>query len=185
MSWRLWVHDGEYLFLEPHEVHPGHEPMVFRNALEAEGLIRRLRTVPGNMAVFRAIVERILWRTHVYRLADGDVARMLAEALSGTLLVVVEQPLAEAYVLPDAPEQRQAKPRETPTRRKTWIEFVLVDELGRPVPGVRYRVTTAGGAVVGRGTLNETGHARVEGIDPGVYQVSFPDLDRALVTLRS
>jgi type VI secretion system secreted protein VgrG len=61
--------------------------------------------------------------------------------------------------------------------KKSWIEIELVDEAGRPVPGVRYRLTLPDGTTVDEGTLDERGRKRVEHIDPGNCKVTFPDLD--------
>lgn len=59
-----------------------------------------------------------------------------------------------------------------------WIEVVLVGEDDLPVAGVAYRVCDAGGKVVSEGTLDATGRARVEALRGGIYDVSFPTLDR-------
>ena len=60
---------------------------------------------------------------------------------------------------------------------KTWIEIELVDENNEPVPGEQYRITLPDGRLV-TGTLNEKGFARVDGIDPGTCQITFPKLDK-------
>ena len=57
-----------------------------------------------------------------------------------------------------------------------WIEVVLVDDDGRPVEGVAWRVEAADGEVF-EGTLDETGVARVPTLTPGPAKVSFPKLD--------
>jgi len=59
----------------------------------------------------------------------------------------------------------------------TWIEIELVDEEDNPVPGERYEITTPDGRVK-RGTLDENGFARVEGVRPGECKVAFPRLDK-------
>ena len=61
--------------------------------------------------------------------------------------------------------------------KTAWIEIILVDAEGKPVPGVRYRVTTPDGKV-NEGTLNEHGQAGFYQIDPGNCKVTFPDLDK-------
>lgn len=45
------------------------------------------------------------------------------------------------------------------------------------MPGERYEIEVAGGQVV-RGTLDNKGFARVEGIEPGSCKVTFPKLDQ-------
>lgn len=66
---------------------------------------------------------------------------------------------------------------EEPKQKKSWIEILLVDLEGNPVPGVRYRVTTPDGEVR-EGNLNEHGQAGYYQIDAGNCKVTFPDLDK-------
>jgi type VI secretion system secreted protein VgrG len=69
------------------------------------------------------------------------------------------------------------KPPQTPDEEKTsWIEIEMVDEEDRPVPGMAYRITLPDGTVA-EGTLDDKGFARVDGIDSGTCQITFPDLD--------
>ena len=67
---------------------------------------------------------------------------------------------------------------EEEAEKKSWIEIELVDEEDNPVPGERYEITLPDGTTVARGTLDENGFARVDGIDPGECQVTYPELDR-------
>jgi type VI secretion system secreted protein VgrG len=67
-------------------------------------------------------------------------------------------------------------PPPGPTTPKAWVEVVLVDETGQPVPGEPYQVTLPDGSVAS-GTLDEKGLARVEGFDPGSCTITFPNLD--------
>ena len=60
-----------------------------------------------------------------------------------------------------------------------WIEIELVDEDGNPVPGEQYSITLPDGSVAS-GTLDGQGKARVDGIDPGTCQVTFPNLDQSV-----
>jgi type VI secretion system secreted protein VgrG len=62
--------------------------------------------------------------------------------------------------------------------KRHWIEIELLDEEGNPVPGEPYRITLPDGATVASGTLDDKGWARVDHIDPGTCQVTFPNLDK-------
>jgi hypothetical protein len=78
-------------------------------------------------------------------------------------------------------EQELPPPVLTPTKKeepkkKTWIEIMLVDMEGKPVPNVRYRITAPTGEIT-EGVLNEFGQAGVYQIDPGSCKVTFPELD--------
>lgn len=69
------------------------------------------------------------------------------------------------------------KPTEEDIEEKSWIEIELVDEEDQPVPGEKYKITLPEGSVA-QGTLDNKGFARVEGIDPGTCQITFPNLDK-------
>ena len=66
--------------------------------------------------------------------------------------------------------------KEKPKEKKAWIEIVLVDAEGKPMPGVKYRITPPGGAPV-EGTLDQNGQAGLYQIEPGNCKITFPDLD--------
>jgi type VI secretion system secreted protein VgrG len=70
---------------------------------------------------------------------------------------------------PNAPENQD---------KKHWIEIQLYDDDGNPVPGEPYKVTLPDGTTVADGTLDDKGFARVDNIDPGTCQVTFPNLDK-------
>ena len=63
-------------------------------------------------------------------------------------------------------------------KKKSWIEIQLNDEDGKPVPGEPYKITLPDGTTVADGTLDDKGFARVDNIDPGTCQVTFPNLDK-------
>lgn len=65
--------------------------------------------------------------------------------------------------------------RPSPNPKKSWIEIELVDHHGNPMAGERYKITVPGGATH-EGELDEDGRARVDDIDPGKGEVSFPGL---------
>jgi type VI secretion system secreted protein VgrG len=76
----------------------------------------------------------------------------------------------------------QVKPYKPPTEEEkeektSWIEIELVDEEDQPVAGEKYEITLPDGRVA-KGTTDQNGLARIEGIDPGNCQVSFPKLDK-------
>ena len=45
------------------------------------------------------------------------------------------------------------------------------------MPGEKYEIKLPDGETVDSGTLDGNGRARVEGIDPGQCEVTFPELD--------
>ncbi len=73
---------------------------------------------------------------------------------------------------------KREEAEEGEEKEKSWIEIELVDEEGNPVPGERYEITLPDGKTVARGTLDENGFARVDGIAPGECKITFPRLDK-------
>jgi hypothetical protein len=63
---------------------------------------------------------------------------------------------------------------------KTYIEIKLEDTEGRPVAGESYKVTLPDGQTVAEGTLDQNGFARIDGVDPGQCQVTFPNMDKTV-----
>jgi len=58
--------------------------------------------------------------------------------------------------------------------KTSWVEIELVDDQGQPVPGETYQVRLSDGSLF-IGTLDGRGQARIEGIDSGTCQITFPD----------
>ena len=87
-----------------------------------------------------------------------------------------ERQSAAQQAASNAPSHNPAS--EENKEKKNWVEIEVVNEDGKPVPGVRYRITLPDGATLAEGTTDEKGFARVDGIDPGSCKVTFPDLDK-------
>jgi hypothetical protein len=66
---------------------------------------------------------------------------------------------------------------DTKDQPKHWIEIQLVGEDNKPIAGEPYKITLPDGTV-DSGTLDEKGSARVDGIDAGTCQVTFPNRDK-------
>jgi len=79
----------------------------------------------------------------------------------------------EAPLSPDS----KANAKSAADEEKTWIEIELVDEEDRPVADEAWVITLPNGTKQS-GTTDSNGRARVDGIDPGTCQVTFPKLDR-------
>jgi type VI secretion system secreted protein VgrG len=69
-------------------------------------------------------------------------------------------------------------PESDDNKDKThWVEIMLVDDAGQPVAGEAYEIKLPDGSIAS-GTTDEKGMARVENIDPGSVDISFPELDK-------
>jgi hypothetical protein len=81
----------------------------------------------------------------------------------------------------DTEEASRSTPPRSPKRTgsseiKTWIEIILEDQDDKPVAGIKYRLRITDGSVR-EGELDGKGSTRVDGIDPGMCEIMFPELD--------
>ncbi|MEJ2691656.1 MAG: type VI secretion system tip protein VgrG [Candidatus Thiodiazotropha sp.] len=78
-------------------------------------------------------------------------------------------------------EQQRAeipfKPSFFDRDEKSWIEIELKDEEDNPLSGEKFKITLPDGRAK-TGTLDQNGFARVQGVDPGTCEVTFPNLDK-------
>ena len=108
---------------------------------------------------------------------SGDRASPILEAILGERIWCWER----RGISVDAPSVFPSwtpgvRPNPRPDTKVTWIEIVLVDEKGRPVPNERYRLVLPDGSTRA-GQLDENGFQRVDGIEAGICDVTFPDID--------
>jgi hypothetical protein len=69
---------------------------------------------------------------------------------------------------------------EEKKKKKSWIEIELKDHKQNPMVGEPYKVILPDGETAAEGTLDEKGFARVEGIEPGKCNISFPRRDKSV-----
>ena len=109
----------------------------------------------------------------------GEVAKSAAQRAGSTA------GKAAAALAPEKTSKPASAPPATsvasgtavpPPAELTWIEIVLVDADGQPVPGMAYEIKLPDGTVQ-PGSLDANGKARHEQIVPGQCQVKFPELD--------
>lgn len=62
-----------------------------------------------------------------------------------------------------------------PFANANWIEIMLVDDEGQPVAGEPFVLVKPDGSKV-EGALDAKGRFRIDGIDPGNCEVTFPEL---------
>ena len=61
--------------------------------------------------------------------------------------------------------------------KNSWIEIEMVGEDDQPYVGEAFLIKLPDGSTTD-GTLDEKGFARVEGIEPGPCEITFPNLDK-------
>jgi hypothetical protein len=110
--------------------------------------------------------------------ADTSIVEDLVAAWENRELYLLRRRVSggngdEEAFLP-AVSRRTAIPRSSQV--KTWIEIKLKDQDDKPAAGVRYRLRVTDGSLR-EGTLDNNGAIRVDGIDPGMCEIMFPELD--------
>jgi len=105
---------------------------------------------------------------------DGVVMQQIAQRSSPaaqalTQAAISGSPFCEVCAMQQGPKATALSPN-----KPSWVEIELVDDQGQPVPDEVYEVRLADGTLF-RGTLDGNGQARIEGIDPGTCQITFPD----------
>src|SRR5262245_4186278 len=73
-------------------------------------------------------------------------------------------------------KKKKASGKEDP-KKTSWIELVLVDMNGKGIAGESWEIEAPDGQLFS-GTTDQNGKARLEGIDPGSCQITFPRLDK-------
>ncbi len=113
--------------------------------------------------------------------AAPDAAVDADDAVAGDVDQAQGASATKAASSQDSVKVKPYKPpqtKEEKAQKPSWIEIVMVDEQGNPVPSLAYSITLPDGETVAEGTLDDKGFARVDGIEPGTCQITFPDLDK-------
>jgi type VI secretion system secreted protein VgrG len=110
--------------------------------------------------------------------AAPDPALDADDAIAGALDQTQANPATAKAGTLDSVQVAPAKPYKPDPLKKSWIEIKLIDEKKNPVPGEPYSVTLPD-STVASGTLDDKGFARIDGIDPGTCQITFPQRDGA------
>lgn len=184
---RRWIIRAGHL---EHEVLLAHQRLKTpihlreRDPVLARQLIDRFAGDPLNLQTLRQMLRLELFED-CSGLDDRQVLAKVAKLLLCGRIVIEAlpdrpvSPTSEGFLRVIGPATEMKEKRATILDDTlTWIAIELVDTEGEPVAHVAYKILRPDGSVVDAGTLNENGHARVEGIKPGQYQVSFPGLDQ-------
>lgn len=126
---------------------------------------------------YQRVLQAALGRPLAQAGADlDDLVRVLTLIIERGRLVALErrrstpQPTGLATKPTPPPE-----PEPPPAPRKTWVEFVLLDEEGVPVPEEKYSVELPDGSTK-EGQLDADGRVRIEDIEDGTCWVTFPEI---------
>ena len=150
---------------------------------ERSAALRMLRGAAAEGSVGMAALRRLLSEGLPGLVTDGlddsAVLELLASRIESGQVVALQRrtaPRTWSERSPGAPPEAP-QPIFAPQVETTWVEVQLLDMVGEPVSGERYRIRLPDGTLK-EGRLNYRGRARIEDITtPGACRISFPDLD--------
>jgi hypothetical protein len=109
------------------------------------------------------------------RSSRADVIGMELETAVRAGHLVLRRPTRRAVVVTVEEDAEPVLGPELAAEPTAWLEIELVDDDGKPVPNIDYRIECDDGRVR-TGTTNGSGKAREEGLQEGSCKVTFPGL---------
>lgn len=143
--------------------------------MAASRLIERAMLRPHGLAELQALGQAMEGRVTHSRPGALRLDKLKRAFEAGGWVLVA--PRAAASIQPVENTERPADQVKAAKVLKTWIEFEVTDEDGRPRAGEPYMCMMPDGRIE-RGALDSKGRARFQGIDPGNCVFSLPDLDQ-------
>jgi hypothetical protein len=117
----------------------------------------------------------------VHRLDDDEVLELIARSIRSGRLRACRGPGKKTSggggSAAPIKETEQEPVDAAPRRKKTWVEFAVVDMEGNPVSNKRYLVMLPDGSLQ-EGMLDQRGVVRFNNIDPENSVFSLPELDK-------
>lgn len=185
-----WILPGcgsRYRIVQGWELQPAHRPRAVSAALVAPLLDRWLSSCSDQVLQDMGRSLGDVWSSGRTVLDQAEYRQRLKQRLAqafrrGELvaLVLEERGTPEGPWASSGPTEVRAQPSSQPPPLKkkdqTFIAIRMRGEDGQPVPAVRYRITLPDGSAQ-EGLLDDQGSARIDGIQPGQCEVTFPELD--------
>ncbi len=163
---------------------PSGEEMRFDGEAGAVALLARYARDSTNLLALRSYLAGQITSSPLHRLTDAEVIAEVARALNGRRALAFQHSMPPLDTFGDAGDldSDAASARSLLPTVKTWVEIELVDLEGEPVKGARFWIQTPDGAIH-ESYLDHRGQARVDGLDPGVCEIRWPDHDEEAVVL--
>lgn len=179
----LWRGSQAIELLRWQERHTTDTFVEFHETSAALDFLRPHLDDPVSMRTLRDTLAEELGHLGMVGLDDQEVLDQLAWRLVWDDVrvtpSVTSRPAVQAgiYKQAAAPEAEGSAVAPAAVEERTaWIEIELVDEEGTPVAGEKYRIELPDGSIR-EGVLDANGRAHIDGLDPGICTIAFPNLD--------
>ena len=171
----------DYELLCGTEVGRAEGEVEFADAYFARGFLDRFLDDTFVMSMFREVVYEEAY-SYCEQLSDNEVLAELSHLLAdGRVRIREQRQKSQDPLTRPAPQEPPARDLEE-EKPSAWIEIELLDQLDRPIPRQRYLVRRKGGSILAEGTLNQQGRARIQDLQPGAFEVQFPELEEKKVS---
>ncbi|MFO0613049.1 MAG: hypothetical protein U0414_10695 [Polyangiaceae bacterium] len=170
-----------YHLLEPHEARAGDLVPIGARRIPAGEAAQQIRHLLAARWDRSQILSDLVGQDPSLRghyAAVGDTLAAVAERLRrGQLELWHSRTDVQGIGRVEGEDTAPPPTKTAPAVKLTWIEIELLDEVGGPIPGERYRVDLPDGTTR-EGRLDHRGLAYVDRIPAGRCTVSFPDYDK-------
>lgn len=170
--------------------------VVFRRELQQNrrrDFLLRFKDDPIAMADLRRIFDEAYPGNPAARCTDDQILAGIGNLIESGQLLIAHQELnrggsaaqgetgdGDSEAAAGSRSSRNSPPGSragSRVKKKTWVEFAVVDMEGNPVTNQKYMVMLPDGSLH-EGTLDRTGVVRFDNIDPENSVFSLPDLDK-------
>ncbi len=143
---------------------------------EALSLLRPMQANPLQIEAIRRLVASLSSRSAKPLPAEVSLRQLASLLISGRVKIIRTQPVARNGGGDDHKDKTAHEESTSRAAHKnSWIEIYLRDKNGKPLAGEKYRIKLPD-ASIEEGVLDAHGHAEYYGINPGMCEVSFPNI---------
>ena len=183
--WNVPALHASWVVVDARDLEPGEERRVVPETF-VEGSVAAWARDPSTcralLEMYEAVVGSGRCRPPTEELVRTAV-KVVQAAFHGRRLVAIEEPRVAAAQVTEPveakPDRGLSLPKRPPPRPGStdWVEIVVKDQDGKPLPGIRVRLTLADRTVRDVKTSYE-GIVNLTQIAPGQCQLELPDLDK-------
>ena len=176
-SWRFWTSFGEVLVVRGWDRQAGDEALALQQAFARGALDDWLRDPAQRTSLLALYGDLVGAAPYLVPIeATPGLAARLARALEQGEIVALRVPGASVSGGGGGTKKDEKKDDPPPAKEKTWIRIKVIDPDDKPVAGIAYAMKVPDGSSRS-GKVDGDGEADIDGIDPGMCELSLDDLD--------